>query len=94
MEIGSRTIRDAFVVRLGGIDDVGSGLAAEYLEGQMLGIALSANDIPRRDSVWLGRRLRLTELVTVDISRSPAGHPLRSETASRNDDLTRTDPKR
>lgn len=53
MEIRSRAIRDAFVIRLGGIDDVCTRFATEYLEGQMLGIALSASGISRRDSVWL-----------------------------------------
>ena len=51
MEVGACAVGDAVVVRLCGVDDVCTGLAAEDLEGKMLRIALGSNWVSWRDGI-------------------------------------------
>ena len=78
--VDASAVGDTLVVRLRGVDDVGAGLTTEDLERQMLCVALCTCRVARGYGGEGGfgdrGRLGLTELVAVDVARTPAATEL------------------
>lgn len=66
-----RAVADTLIIGLHRIDDVCSRFATKDLERQMLGVTGCTYSITRGSCVLFGRRFRLPELVSVDITRAP-----------------------